>query len=338
MGNSSKSGAVALGAIGVGGWAGGMVEKIHQSDKLRLVACYDISPELREQAAEKYGCAVASSVEELVSRADVEGVVVVTPNFVHREHVVAAAKAGKHIFVDKPIANEIEDAYAMIDACREAGVALAVGHNFRRFGGQRKLKELVEEGAPGTIVAVEANFSHAGGMGLNPQQWRYYADKAPALPLIQLGVHCADTLQHVVGPIAEVSSFMGHAAIPSENLDVTATLLRFENGVIGYLGSNYATPAIHYVNIYGTKANLYTGFGSQVRILWSDHARGEEIIHGPDVDDRLEELEDFGECVRMGNRPEVDGEAGIRNLAVVRAALKSSQEGRPVKLAELLAR
>ncbi|MDO8586675.1 MAG: Gfo/Idh/MocA family oxidoreductase [Armatimonadota bacterium] len=336
MANPNSDGQVGLGIIGVGGFGAGMAEKIHQSEKLRLLACYDISAEMAEKAAEKYGCVAASSLEELVSQAEIEGVVVVTPNFAHREHVVAAARAGKHVFVDKPIANEIEDAYAMIDACGEAGVFLAVGHNFRRFGSQRKLKELIDEGVPGTIVAVEANFSHAGGMGLTPQQWRYYADKAPALPLIQLGVHCADTLQHVVGPIAEVSSFMGHAAIPADNLDVTATLLRFENGTIGYLGSNYATPAVHYVNIYGTKANLYSGFGSQLRVLRSD--RTEEVIHGPNVDDRLEELEDFGECIRMGKRPEVDGEVGIRNLAVVLAALKSSQEGRPVKLEELLAR
>jgi predicted dehydrogenase len=334
----TQDGPVGLGIIGVGGFGAGMAEKIHQSLKLRLVSCFDVVEETAKGAARKYGCEVASSIQELVNHPEVEGVVAITPNFVHREHVIASAKAGKHAFVDKPIANDIEDAWAMMDACREAGVVLAVGHSFRRFGGQRVLKRLVDEGVLGTIVSVEANFSHGGGMGLTPEQWRYYAEKAPALPLIQLGVHCADTLQHILGPISEVSSFMGHAAIPSENLDVTATLLRFESGVIGYLGSNYATPPIHYVNIYGTAANLYSGFSNDVKIVWSDSGKGEEVVQGPDVDERLEELEEFGECIRTGKKPEVDGEMAIQNLALVRAALKSSQDGRPVKIEELMRR
>jgi predicted dehydrogenase len=337
MVNATGSNPVGIGMVGVGGWGAGMAERVHESKKLRLVKCYDIVEDTRIQAADKYGCVAASSVEDLVNDPAVEGVVVVTPNFTHREIVAAAAKAGKHVLTDKPIANEIGDAYAMIDACREAGVILAVAHNFRRFGSQRKFKELIDEGVAGDVVTVEANFSHAGGMGLTPEHWRSYADKAPALPLIQLGVHCADTLQHVLGPISEVSSFMDHVAIPADNVDITATLLRFENGVIGYLGSNYATPAVHYVNLYGTKANLYGGFGRQVRIVWAG-GKGEEIVEGPEVDDRLEELEEFGDCIRTGAKPEVDGEMGLLNLAVVRAALKSSQEGRTVKLAELLAR
>lgn len=337
MVNGTASDAVGIGMIGVGGWGAGMVEKVHQSKKLRLVKCYDVVEDTKNAVAEKYGCIPASSVEDVVNDPAVEGVVVVTPNFTHREIVIAAAKAGKHALTDKPIANDISDAYAMIDACREARVILAVAHNFRRFGSQRKFKQLIDEGVAGDVVTVEANFSHAGGLGLTPDHWRSYADKAPALPLIQLGVHCADTLQHVLGLVTEVSSFMNHRAIPAENVDVTATLLGFENGVIGYLGSNYATPAVHYVNLYGTKANLYSGFGRQVRIVWAG-GKGEEIVEGPEIDDRLEELEEFGDCIRTGAKPEVDGEMGLQNLAVVRGALLSSQEGRTVKLAELLAR
>lgn len=311
-----------------------MIEKASRCANLRLVACYDVSTLARDNAAEKYGCRAAESIEDVVNDSGVEGVVIVTPNWTHKDCALAAAKAGKHVFVEKPIANTMEDAFAMIDACREAGVTLAVGHNYRRFGGQRKLKELVENGVPGTIVAVEANFSHSGGMEMTPESWRYHSDKAPALPLMQLGVHCADTLQHVIGPITQVCSYMDHVAVPGENLDVTATLLRFENGTIGYLGSNYATPPIHYVNIYGTKANLYTGFGNHVRVTYADCR--EEVFEGLAPDDQIEELEEFGNCVRTGAKPEVDGEFAARNLAVVLGALRSSQEGRPVMLSELL--
>ena len=328
---------VGLALIGAGGFGRGMADRINASDKLRLITCYDVNAKSCEDLAEAMGCRAASRIEDVLNDEAVEGVVITSPNFAHRENAEAAAAAGKHVFVDKPIANDIEDGYAMIDACRRAGLVLSVGHNFRRQGGCRKLKELVEQGVAGTVVMTEGNFSHAGGMGLTPKLWRWYPDKAPALPLIQLGVHCADTMQHVLGPIAEVTSFMGHRAIPAENVDVTATALRFESGVVGYLGSNYATPAVYYVNVYGTEASLYCSWGASVRITYARN-KGEEVVDGPQVDDRIEELEEFGDCIRTGARPEVTGEMGLLNLAVVRAALKSSEEGRPVKLAELLAR
>jgi predicted dehydrogenase len=337
MANIDKGAQVGLAAVGVGGFGRGLVDAIHRSEKLRLVACYDPDPGPRSEISEKYGCIAASTYDEILNNDSVEGVVIASPNFAHRENAVAAAEAGKHVFTDKPIANEIEDAYAMIDACRDAGVVLTVGHNFRRFGSQRKMKQLLDEGVPGKIVSVEANFSHGGGMGLTPQQWRWYPDKAPALPLIQLGLHCIDTMQNLLGPVAEVSSFMGHTAIPADNIDVTASVLRFENGLIGYIGSNYASAAVHYLNIFGTEANMFSGFGTQVRIT-RPGGKPEEIVEGPQVDELLEELEDFGNCIRTGAEPEVSGEAALMALAVVRAALKSSQEGRPVKLAEILAR
>ncbi|MDO8682301.1 MAG: Gfo/Idh/MocA family oxidoreductase [Armatimonadota bacterium] len=335
--SKSKSGPIGLAVIGTGGFGRGMAERIAGSQKLSLISCYDVSQDSCKQVAEQFGCRAASSIDEVLNDDSVEGVVIVTPNFAHRENTLDAAAAGKHVFVDKPIANEIEDAYAMIDACRNAGVTLAVGHNFRRYGSHRKLKELVDAGVAGTIVGAEGNFSHAGGMGLTPNLWRYYPEKAPALPLIQLGVHCADTMQCALGPIAEVSSFMAHRAIPGENVDVTASVLRFESGVVGYLGSNYATPSIYYVNIHGTAASLYSSWGAPVRIVWA-RGKGEEVVEGVCVDERTEELEEFGDCIRTGAKPEVTGEVGLLNLAVVRAALKSAQEGRPVKLKELLAR
>jgi len=334
---SSCTGPVGLAVIGTGGFGRGMAEKVAASEKLRLVSCYDVVEKSRRETAEQFGCLAASGMDEIMADDSVEGVVIASPNFAHAENSIAAAKAGKHVFVDKPMANVMDEAYAIIDTCRDAGVILAVGHNYRRFGASRKLKQLVEEGVAGTIVSVEANFSHGGGMGLTPDQWRWYPDKCPALPLIQLGIHCVDILQHVLGPIAEVSSFMAHTAIPADNIDVTATALRFESGLVGYLGSNYVSVGVHHINVYGVEANLFLGWGTDVRIVRGGN-KGEEIAKGPDADDRLEELEEFGDCIRTGAQPEVTGETALRNLAVVRAAIRSHEERRPVSIAEILAR
>lgn len=327
---------VGLGLIGCGGYCSSLAKSAKSSSKISLVSCFDVREEAVKSFEQSFGCAGTTSLEELLANPQVEAVIVASPNFVHRENVVAAAQAGKHIFVDKPIANEVSDAVDMIKAVKEKGVLLAVGHQGRRLGGHRKMKQMIEAGAVGTAITAEANFSHSGGLGLTPQQWRWYRDKCPALPLMQLGVHFADTVQYLMGPVTEVSSFMTHIATPAPNEDVTVSILKFASGPLGYLGSNYATPSIYYVNIYGTSGNLYCDHGGYVRYKAAGKNEIETIAPDASPDPQVEELEEFVECVRTGEKPEVDGIAGLRALAVVEAALKSWQSNRPVPIAELV--
>ncbi|MDH7601294.1 MAG: Gfo/Idh/MocA family oxidoreductase [Armatimonadota bacterium] len=326
-----------LGFIGCGGYGTSLADAAARSEKLALIACWDIVQENAAALAQKYGLRQCATLDELLSLPDVEGVVVASPNNAHRENAVAAASAGKHVFVDKPIANTMEDAWAIVDATSEAGVVLAVGHNTRRSPGHRKMKELVDMGAVGTPVTVEANFSHSGGMTLKPNQWRYTREGCPALPLMQLGVHFADTIQYLLGDVLEVASFMSHVVIPADNVDATVSVLRFRGGFLGYLGSNYATPSVFYVNIYGTGGNLYCEGGGQLFYKKAGSSDKEPVSLTP-VDTQVEQLEEFAICARTGARPEVDGIAAIKALAIVRAALKSDVERRPVTTAEVIGR
>ena len=325
-----------VGFIGCGSYNTGLAQSAANSPLLNPVACCDVVKERADAIAEKHDMAAYVSIDTMLARDDIDGVIIASPNSAHRGNVEAAVKAGKHVFVDKPIANSIEDALAIIDLAKKANLTLAVGHNGRRMGGHRKLKELLDAGAVGTAVTVEANFSHAGGMGLTEDQWRFHRDECPALPLMQLGVHFADTVQYLLGDVTEVSSFMSHRAVPADNYDSTVTLLRFTDGLVGYLGSNYATPAVYYVNIYGTEGNLYCIWGGEVRYM-GRKSRDMEAIPVGQVDTQIEELEEFARCARSGETPEVDGPAALKALAIVRGALKSQETGMPVKLDELIA-
>ncbi|MGQ9456015.1 MAG: Gfo/Idh/MocA family protein [Armatimonadota bacterium] len=326
-----------LGFIGCGGYGMSLARAASRSEKLEIVACWDVSTQNASAFADSFGAIKCSTIDELLSLKRVEGVVIASPNEAHRENVVASATAGKHVFVEKPIANTMEDAWAIVDATRRTGVVLAVGHNTRRSPGHRKMKEMIESGEIGTPVTVESNFSHSGGLGLRPDQWRYNRWSCPALPLMQLGVHFADTVQYLLGDVVEVLSFMSHIVIPADNVDATVTLLRFESGLLGYLGSNYATPSVFYINVYGTEGNLYCENGGQLSCKRSGSNNREQIQLHP-VDTQLEELEEFGECSRTGRQPEVDGIAAIKALAVVRAALRSDEERRPVSIVEVMGR
>lgn len=326
-----------LAFIGCGSYNNCLAKSATNSDKLAMIACFDVLPERAAEFAQKYGMESCNDLQAMLARDDVDGVVIASPNNVHCANAQAAAKARKHVFIDKPIANTLEDALAIVDATEGTGLTLAVGHNGRRMGGHRKMKELIEAGEIGTPVTVEANFSHSGGLGLTDQQWRFHRDQCPALPLMQLGVHFADTVQYLLGDVREVSSFMSHIATPADNDDVTVSILKFDKGLLGYLGSNYATPPVYYVNIYGTGGNVHCEWGGTVTLR--KPREQEARTYNPDsVDTQIEELEEFADCARTGRKPEVDGAAAVKALAIVRGALESHETGLPVVLADLIAR
>lgn len=326
-----------LGFIGCGSYSSSLAAAAAKSEKLRSIACFDINSESAGKFSEKFGICACTELDELLALPEVEGVVVASPNNAHRENALAAAAARKHVFVDKPIANTIDDAHAIIKAVEGTGLVLAIGHNGRRICGHRKMKEMIEAGAIGEPITVEANFSHSGGLGLTPNQWRFHREECPGLPLMQLGVHFADTVQYLLGDVIEVSSFMSHIATPAaEQNDVTVSLLKFDNGLLGYLGSNYATPSVYYVNVYGLEGNLHCEGGGPL-FYRKKGSETKESIPLVGIDPQVEELEEFAESARTGKRFEVDGRAGLMALAVVRAAIRSNEEHRPVSIPELIA-
>ena len=247
-----------LGLVGLGNWANTIADAIMRSKKIKLATCFARTPDKRKAFSQKYGCDEEKTYEALLKRDDVDGVVLVTPNAVHSEQAVLAARYGKHVFVDKPIANTIADGKEMIAACQKAGVVLMVGHHMRRSAGFRKLKELIDGGAIGKPIQVEANVSHSGGFALTPEKFRWRGDDSgcPVAPLMTLGIHHVDTLRYLLGPIKTVFSFFNKLYIPAPNEDVTATVFQFESGILGYLGSNYASPKALWTYVYGTEANL----------------------------------------------------------------------------------
>src|SRR5690349_8583286 len=103
-----------------------------RSGQLRILACYSRSAAKRERFAARYGCHPATSYEDMLRNADVEAIINTTPNAAHLETTAAAAAAGKHVFLDKPIANTLDDAHAITRCCAAAGVVLAVGYQRRR--------------------------------------------------------------------------------------------------------------------------------------------------------------------------------------------------------------
>src|SRR4030066_595718 len=168
----SKPNVVRLAQVGLGAWSRTIADGVKRSKKAQLLTCYTRNPEKREAFSKKYGCDQEKSFEDVLKRDDVDGILLTTPNAMHAEHAVLAAQYGKHVYVDKPIANTLADGNKMVEACQKAGVVLLVGHDMRRLSGYRKMKELIDKGAIGKPAMGESNFAATLGFELTPEKWR----------------------------------------------------------------------------------------------------------------------------------------------------------------------
>jgi predicted dehydrogenase len=257
---------------------------------------------------------------ELVDVEDADGVLIATPNDVHAENALAAAAAGRHVFVEKPIADTVEAAERIRDACLEAGVVLMVGHGFRRLGAARRAKELV--GELGTAVLAEANFSLPGR--LPPQAWRAQRARNPGGPIMQLGIHHVDTLAYLLGPIARTSGRFARVHTPAEIDDVGVVTLEFASGALGVVTGSYVSPHVFSLRLLGSDGVL--DYRADLGAVWPDATRVDEVstltLNGSRVEfeprDMLaEELAEFGAAMRGDATVETGAAEGIAALRVI---------------------
>jgi len=325
-----------VGCIGMGWWSDVLADAMKRSNQFEIAACYTRSDEKRKAFAEKYGCKAATSYDEILNNRSIAAVINTTPNNVHRETTCAAAQAGKHVFLDKPIANTIADARALTEACRKARVVLALGYQRRKESHFRWLRRQIDDGVFGKLVNAEANISRdrLGQFDLN--SWRYTAEGMPGGVMLQIGIHYTDVLEYLMGPIKAVSGRLAQLVLPGDNPDVASLVLEHDNGALSTLNASYASASEYYcMNIYGKEASAYYDLHHGLRFL-KRGSKSANPVPCEKNDTIREELEEFADAARGKGKPEMDGEASTRSLAVLRAGIKSAREGRRVEVAEIL--
>lgn len=329
-----------VGVVGTGNWARGFWSQGREAEEVQLVACYDLRREASDRFGAEFGCHSVPSLEEFLRRDDVDAVTIFTPNSGHREPVEAAAAAGKHVFVEKPIANSIEDARAMIAACRSHGVRLMVGHSTRYAPAMRALRGIIESGQLGSIAFAEGNLSHGFGNTVTAEQWRYHRAEAPGGPLIQLSVHLFDAFQYLLGPIKKVTALSVDSLSSSSIEDVFLALLEFESRVLAYVGTGYVIPSVTFVRLYGTAGAAYyhSGDGEEERItrVRTGNRDATESVPPAPGNPYADEMGEFGRAVRSRCEPETGGREALSALGVVWACIRSAEQGREVSVDEVL--
>ena len=341
-----------LGIAVIGAGRAGMVHAVNFSRNVpgaRLAAIVDPLPSAREAAMGQLGtCKAYADYNEALEDDSVDAVVVVVPTAFHREVVVAAAAAGKHILCEKPMAMSEPECVDMIEAASAAGVKLQLGFVRRFDAGYRRAKGIVESGAIGDVVMVRSN---TRGPSV-PQPWMYDLEKSNG-PLAEVCSHDIDTLRWFTGSEFEtVYAVGGNFRCPGaraewpdfyDNVIVSAT---FENGMQGAIdgaqGVGYAYDAR--TEVLGTKGCVFIG-GLKDESVVTCNVDGNKGNNGnsgsyPLVKSWRQLFEpaylaediSFVECIRDGGEPEATGHDGLMAVKVVNAGNASIKEKRVVEV------
>ncbi len=244
--------------VGMGWWGKTLVESVQGvSGDLRFVAgtSRTISPELKA-FADAQKLTLHGNYEQVLADPSVQAVVLATPHSLHTQEVIAAAKAGKHVFCEKPFALTKADAETSVAAARQAGVTLGLGYNRRFHPEMTKLRQQVETGELGTILHVEATMTFPNGLALKPDAWRADKHETPCGALTPMGVHAIDGMIDLCGPISQVYCQSFRRVVQVDSDDTTSMLFRMKDGMSGYLGTMTATGPGFSFQVFGSKGSV----------------------------------------------------------------------------------
>jgi predicted dehydrogenase len=241
-----------IAVIGLGWWGKIIVDLAHQSDRLKVVRVADPSPS-GQAFAEERALPYSPSLEAVLSDSQVAAVVLCTPHSMHADQIVASAKAGKHVFCEKPLSMTRADVIRAIHAVEQAGVALAVGHEKRFEPPMMELMRLVKSGVLGIPLQVEANFSQDKFLNLSPDNWRLSPNEAPAGPMTATGIHLLDLSIGVFGEAATAYASVKQLGSPLSNGDTLAALVTFKKGGHALISAILATPFVGRFAVFGSQ-------------------------------------------------------------------------------------
>jgi predicted dehydrogenase len=317
--------------VGLGRWGQRLVESVQgKSGDIRFVRGVTRDPKRSQDFAAKTGVELTASYEDVLNDPAVNAVVLATPHSQHFGEIVAAAKAGKHVFVEKPMTLTAKHAAEAVRACEEAGLTLAIGFGRRFAPAFLEVQKAVNEGRIGDILHIEANFSGPTGYQLKAGNWRATRSEAPGGGMTARGIHTLDGMIALSGPVTSVFAYSDRHKIEVDVDDTTSMLLRFANGTTGYLATVFATANYWRIQAFGTDG-------------WAE-MRGERVFSISDIKGNVETreldavdlergiLESFARAATARRPFLVSGKDAVNGIAVLEAIDRSARSNAPVSI------
>ena len=337
--------AVAGGGGGIG--RGAHLPAITQAPGVRLVAVCDADAQGLAQVAAEYNVDVYSDLDRVLARDDVDIVDVCTPDNLHAEHTIAAARAGKHVLCEKPFALEVADAVAMRDAAQAAGVKLMCAMCKRWRPDFMRIKQLIDDGAVGRVVYVCRRGKGAfypypqGSIYRRAESKGQFGHNGPHF--LDLMAWFADALPVAVYAPSRSPSVDDEARLQTDNY--TSAMYRFDSGAIGWAEQN-----LMMLNPRGFQPReVYTVIGTDGMLTWDSRAASTIVRYkggsttlstgteagASSLDSFTGEIAHFADCVRGDSPLAIPIDHTIRILAACLAALDSAATGQPVRISNI---
>ena len=238
--------------VGLGWWGRTVIGLLDGSDRMRPVLGVDVAPEGRSWAQDR-GLAVSENLQDALDDPRIGAVVLCSPHRFHSAQIVAAARAGKHVFCEKPLCTTTAEVDAALAAVAEAGVQLGIGHERRFEPPVLELLELCRSGALGTLLALEGNFSQDKFLALPPDNWRLSTDEAPVGPLSATGIHLVDLAVSLLGEPTEVWARLATRATTFANGDTLSVAMSFAEGTTAAITAILTTPFMGRLCVLGSE-------------------------------------------------------------------------------------
>ena len=273
-----------------------------------------------------------ATMERMAENPDIDIVYVVTPNALHAEHTIKAARAGKHVLCEKPMEVSTERCEAMIAACRTAGRQLAIAYRLQFEPHTQECVRLAREKVFGGVRLIEASFGFPIG---DPAQWRLDRELAGGGPLMDVGIYAIQATRMIAGeePV-RVSAMEAKKSDLTRFREVEESLtweLEFPSGILAHCSTSYKVGGMNRFTAFADRGS----FGMDPAYSYGG-LRGWRSDGAPlrfdAVDQFAVQLDDFAQCILSGRPTKVPGEEGLRDVRIMMAIYEAARAGRAVRL------
>jgi len=329
--------------VGLGRWGQNLVNSVQgKSDRIRFVAGVLRHPDKAREYAQKQGLVLHDNLKAALKDPAIDAIVLATPHTAHAQQILAAARAGKHVFTEKPFTLTHAEAVEALRVAKAKKVTLAVGYNWRFQPALQEVRKMLQDGRLGKLLHIEGNFCGPSAYRFSSEHWRMSREEGPGGGMTGRGVHVVDAMLYLAGRVDSIYAQSYRLAQEHGIDDTTSMLFRFRNGVTAYLGTVIATAETWRMQIFGSRGWVEVGDVEhlttwQMRVCNVDpkdlltHHRP-QIVTFPETSTERAELEHFADAAARGELLAIPGGEEEHGVAVFEAIMKSASIGAPVAI------
>ncbi|MCP4541866.1 MAG: Gfo/Idh/MocA family oxidoreductase [Chloroflexi bacterium] len=307
----ANRGTIGIGLIGIGGWGASNAVSIMRCQRFNILGVYDIETQFARRFAGRYNTKCYSQFDDLLNDSDVQAIAVTVPNQFHADVVKAAADAGKHIFVEKPLASHPDVCRELGQYCRERQVILQIGHQMRREPVFREMKHILGSGVLGQPLYAQAVYT------LDRQSrddWRQDADLCLGGSMEQLGVHLIDVLIYLFGLPKHTQGWAENTPRCLDAPDWAHVSMSFAHNLHASVSTSFSTPRHMRLEVFFDGGHLVT----DGQVLWTSHdGLNVEKVKPKGLTGSVAQFIEFANCIKHGHKPETGMAEAVAVMEVV---------------------